>query len=100
MLTVTLSESSEAAVTITATNRVTDYWYDWRDEQVAEKDGVESSETDVVNRPLTVTTFDHLGEVTETYVIDGEGVTPSISGGVLSLPSGTSADLRAETITS
>jgi len=83
-----------------AANRVTDYWYDWRDRQVAEKDGVESSETDGVNRPLIVTTYDNLNEVTETQVYVGDGVTPSIVGGVLSLPTGTSADLRAQTTTS
>ena len=68
-----------------ATNRVTDYWYDWRDRQVAEKDGVESTETDGVNRPLTVTTYDNLNEAIETQVYDGDGVTPTISSGVESL---------------
>jgi len=82
-----------------ATNRVTDYWYDWRDREVAEKDGVESTETDGVNRPLTVNTYDNLNEVIEQQVYVGDGVTPSISSGVLSLPGGTSSDLRAETIT-
>jgi YD repeat-containing protein len=47
-----------------------------------------------------VTTYDNLGEVTETQMYDGDGVTPSISGGVLSLPGGTSADLRTQSSTS
>ena len=80
--------------------RVTDYWYNWRDQLVAEKDGVSSSESDGVNRPLTVYTLDNLGEATETQVYNGDGVTPTISSGVLSLPGGTSSDLQAETITS
>jgi hypothetical protein len=80
--------------------RVTDYWYNWRDQKVAEKDGVSESEDDGVNRPLTVYTLDNLGEVTGTQVYSGDGVTPTISSGVLSLPGGTSSDLQAETITS
>jgi hypothetical protein len=59
-----------------AANRVTDYWYNWQDEQVAEKDGVSSDESDGVNRPLTVWSYDNLGEVTETQVYSGNGVTP------------------------
>ena len=34
--------------------RVTDFYYSWRDQKVAEKDGVSSDEDDGVNRPLTV----------------------------------------------
>ncbi|OWK35000.1 Alkaline phosphatase [Fimbriiglobus ruber] len=83
-----------------AAARVTDYWYDWRDRLVAEKDGVEATETDGVNRPLTVTTYDNLNEAIETQQYVGDGVTPSIVSGVLSLPSGTSADLRTQTVTS
>jgi YD repeat-containing protein len=83
-----------------ATPRETDYWYDWRDRQVAEKDGVETTESTSVNRPLIVTTYDNLGEATETQQYDGDGVTPTISSGVLSLPGGTSSDLRAQTTTS
>jgi hypothetical protein len=80
--------------------RVTDFWYDWRDRKVAEKDGVSSSESDGVNRPLTVWTYDNQGEVTETQTYSGDGVTPSISSGVLSLPTGTSSDLQAQAVTS
>jgi RHS repeat-associated protein len=83
-----------------AANRVTDDWYNWRDQKVAEKDGVSSSESDGVNRPLTVWAYDNLGETTETQVYSGDGVTPSISSGVLNLPSGTSSDLQAETVIS
>jgi RHS repeat-associated protein len=83
-----------------AANRVTDFWYDWEDRQVAQKDGVETNETDSVNRPLIVNTYDNLNDVTEVQQYDGDGVTPSIVSGVLSLPAGTSTDLRAQTTTS
>ena len=46
-----------------------------------------------------MTTYDNLNEATETQVYVGDGVTPSISSGVLSLPGGTSSDLRAQTVT-
>jgi RHS repeat-associated protein len=80
-----------------APDRVTQYWYNWEDEKVAEKDGVSSDESDGVNRPLTVYTYDNLGEVTETQVYSGDGVTPTISDGELSLPSGIASDLQAQT---
>jgi hypothetical protein len=66
-----------------AANRVTDYYYDWRDRLVAQKSGVESNEDDGVNRPILVTTYDNLNEVTETQQYDGDGVTPQIVNGVL-----------------
>jgi YD repeat-containing protein len=83
-----------------AADRVTQTWFDWRNRAVATKAGVETSESTSVNRPLVVTTYDNLGEVTETQQYDGDGVTPAISSGVLSLPSGTDADLRAHSTTS
>jgi RHS repeat-associated protein len=81
-------------------NRETDYYYNWRNEQFAQKTGVESSETDGVNRPLTVTTYDNLGRSIETQVYDGDGITPVIVGGELLLPSNAVTALRAETKTS
>jgi RHS repeat-associated protein len=47
-----------------------------------------------------VTTYDNLNEVTETQLYTADGATPTISGGVLNLPAGISADLRAQTTTS
>src|SRR6516165_7810824 len=67
-----------------AANRVTDYWYDWRDRLVAQRSGVQASENDGTNRPIIVTTYDNLDEVTETQQYAGDGVTPTISNGVLS----------------
>jgi len=81
-----------------APNRVTDYWYDWRDRQVAMKSGVQSSESDGTNRPILVTTYDNLDEVTETQQYLGDGVTPQIVNGVLQPLS--SSLLRAQEIDS
>jgi len=83
-----------------AAAEVTEYWYDWRDRKVAEKGGVQTSESSGVNRPLTVWTYDNLGEVTEVQVYAADGLAPTISGGVLSLPSGISSYLRAQSTTS
>jgi YD repeat-containing protein len=82
-----------------AANRVTDYWYNWEDEEVAEKDGVSEDESDGVNRPLTVYSYDNLGEVTETQVYNGDGVTPTFSDDAWSFGD-ISSDLQAQTITS
>ncbi len=79
-------------------NRVTDYYYDWRDRLVAEKDGVQSSESTGVNRPITYTTYDNLDEATEVQTYDGDGVTISYSGGVPVAPS--SSLLRSQEIIS
>ena len=37
-----------------AANRVTRYWYDWRDRLVATKSGVQTSENDGTHRPIIV----------------------------------------------
>jgi RHS repeat-associated protein len=71
-----------------AANRVTDFWYDWRDRLVAEKAGVQATENDGVNRPIIVTTYDNLDEAIQTQQYAGDGVTPQIINGVLqALPS-------------
>ena len=86
--------------------RVTDNYFNWEDEEVATKSGVSEDEDDGVNRPLTVWSYDNLGEVTETQVYNGDGITPAISSGELSLPEDSYTDepaadsLQAQTITS
>lgn len=79
-----------------AADRVAETLYDWRNRTVAVKSGVETTESTGVNRPLVTYTYDNLGHVTLTQVYDGDGVTPSIASGVLSLPGGTAAKLRAQ----
>jgi YD repeat-containing protein len=78
-----------------AANRVTNYWYDWRDRQVASKPGVQSSEDTTTHRPISYPTYDNLDEVTKWQRYDGDGVTLSVSGGVPQAPA--SSLLRAET---
>jgi len=60
-------------------NRVTRNLYDWRDQVVASKSGVETTEDPSVNRPLTVYTYDNLGRTTSVAVYDGDGVALSAS---------------------
>jgi len=83
-----------------AASEVTEYWYDWRNREVAQKSGVQASESSGVNRPLTVWTYDNRDEVIETQVYAADGLAPTISGGVLSLPGGISSYLRAQSTTS
>ena len=56
-------------------NRVTQYFYDWRDRLVATKSGVQSSEDTTTHRPIIYYDLDNLGEVTATSHYDGDGVT-------------------------
>jgi YD repeat-containing protein len=65
-----------------AADRVTQTWFDWRDRAVAVKSGVETTESTSVNRPLTYTDYDNLGEVTKTRVYDADGQTPTVTSGV------------------
>ena len=81
-----------------ATNRVTQYWYDWRDRLVAEKDGVQTSEDTSTNRPITYYSYDNLDEVIEVQSYDGDGVTLTTSNGVPQPPA--SSLLRAQEVLS
>jgi RHS repeat-associated protein len=77
-----------------AANRVTDYWYDWRDRQMASKEGVQASEDTTTHRPIIYTTYDNLDEVTAVQRYNGDTLTVTPSGGVPQAPA--SANLRAE----
>src|SRR5262249_37909674 len=70
-----------------ATNRVSQYYYDWRDRLVASKDGVQASEDTTTHRPIMYYTLDNLGEVTATDHYDGDGVTITSTNGVPNAPS-------------
>jgi YD repeat-containing protein len=70
-----------------ATPRVTQNWYDWRDELVASKGGVQATEDTTTHRPIVFNTYDNLGEVTQTQQYDGDGVTITVSGGQPQAPS-------------
>src|SRR5262249_17493989 len=54
-----------------STNRVTDYYYDWRDRLVVEKQGVQGTESGDVNRPIFYTQYDNLDEPTLWQRYDG-----------------------------
>jgi RHS repeat-associated protein len=80
-------------------DRVTAMSYDWRDRQVATKQGVETSESTSVNRPITYQVMDNLGDVTETDQYDGDGLsitTDANNDGVPDQPS--SSALRAKSM--
>jgi YD repeat-containing protein len=55
-------------------DRVINYLYDFEDRQVAEKDGVQSSESDGTHRPILYNVLDNQGEILRMYQFDGDGV--------------------------
>src|SRR5262249_31952404 len=81
-----------------AAYRVSQFFYDWRDREVASKSGVQASEGTTTHRPILYTTYDNLNEAIQVQQYDGDGVTITSSGGVPQKPS--SSLLRAETDTS
>src|SRR5262249_40628901 len=83
---------------LSAADRVSQTYYDWRDRAVAVKAGVEGTESTTVNRPITYTDYDNLGEVTKTRVYDGDGVSITTTGGVPTAPA--ASLLRAQSTTS
>jgi YD repeat-containing protein len=78
-----------------AANRVSNYYFDWRDRLVASKEGVQASEDTTTHRPITFNTFDNLDEITQVQQFDGDGVTITSSNGVPQAPS--ASLLRAQT---
>jgi RHS repeat-associated protein len=80
-------------------NEVTQYSYDWRNRQVAEKQGVQSTETDDVNRPITITTYNNLNQVTQVQVYDGDGVDIPVAADISTFQSTNASLLRAQSET-
>ncbi len=83
-----------------AADRVTDYFYDWRNRLVAMKAGVEGSESTSLNRPITYLEYDNLDQRTAAELYDGDNVsiTDGNSDGVPDKPS--SSLLRARSTAS
>lgn len=54
--------------------RATRYLYDWRGRLVSTKNGVQGTEDEGTNRPLTVLTYNNLDEVTASALYDGDTV--------------------------
>jgi RHS repeat-associated protein len=75
-------------------NRLTNFFYDWRDRLEATKDGVQSTEATTVHRPILFATYDNLDKITQLQQYDGDGVTLTFSNGSPVKPSNTI--LRAE----
>jgi RHS repeat-associated protein len=69
-----------------AADRVSEYYYDWRNRVVLTKDGVQSSEDTATHRPISYNTYDNLDEVTQVQGYDGDGVAITTTGGVPNQP--------------
>src|SRR5712692_2582233 len=81
-----------------ATNRVSQFFYDWRDRLVATKSGVQGTEDSTTHRPIMYYSYDNLDEVTAVDHYDGDGVTITSTNGVPNAPS--SSLLRAHSTAS
>jgi RHS repeat-associated protein len=80
-----------------AAPRVTQYFYDWRDRQVAIKQGVQASENDGTHRPIIYRQYDNLSEVVSLEQYDGDTINITVTNGVPDRPP--AARLRAKTTT-
>jgi YD repeat-containing protein len=77
--------------------RVTQYFFDWRNQLVATKSGVQETENTATNRPISYTVYDNLRQAVEQQLYDGDQVTLSMEDGVPQAPS--ESLLRALTLT-
>jgi hypothetical protein len=67
--------------------RVTQFFYDWRDRQMATKSGVQETEDTTTNRPISFTIYDNLGQAVAQQMYDGDQVTITTVAGVPQAPS-------------
>jgi RHS repeat-associated protein len=81
-----------------SSDRVTQYFYDWRNREVAEKDGVQTTEDTSTHRPILYYSLDNLSEAVTTQHYDGDTVTLTTTNGVPQPPS--ASLLRAQLVTS
>jgi len=93
-----MTQTTQYVSSTSSENRVTQNWYDWRDRPIATKSGIATSEGDGTHRPIFFFTLDNLNRQLEIDHYDGDGITPTISGGVVSMPSGSSSALRSKTV--
>jgi RHS repeat-associated protein len=70
-----------------AADRVTQNFYSWRDRLVATKHGVQASENDGTHRPILFYEHDNLSQIVAVDQYDGDGVTITITGGIVNKPS-------------
>jgi YD repeat-containing protein len=73
----------------TAANRVTNYYFDWRNRLVATKSGVQGTEDPSTHRPIIYNTYDNLDEVTKVQQFDGDNWTITTTNGVPDAPPST-----------
>ncbi|MCI0463316.1 MAG: hypothetical protein L0Z62_40735, partial [Gemmataceae bacterium] len=81
-----------------AADRVTQFWFDWRNRLVVTKGGVQGSEATDVNRPLAYIEYNNLDEVVVQEQYDGDNVSVTTTNGVPDRPS--SSLLRAKSTAS
>jgi RHS repeat-associated protein len=70
-----------------AVARVSQSYYDWRDRQVASKNGVQASEDNTTQRMINYSDLDNLGQATAVSQYDGDGVTITFTSGMPNKPS-------------
>ncbi len=70
-----------------ADDRVTAFYYDWRNRLVAAKNGVQGSENTGVQRRIAYNEYDNLDQVTAVTDYDGDNVSITSSNGVPNAPS-------------
>jgi YD repeat-containing protein len=80
-----------------AANRVNQFYFDWRDRQVASKLGVEGTESTSLNRPIYYTEYDNLNEAIAEEQYDGDNVTITMTNGVPDKPSSSLRRSRSTT---
>ena len=84
-----------------AANRVTAYAYDWRNRLVATKAGVEANESTSLNRPVTYTEYDNLGQAIVSEQYDGDGLSITADANTDGVPDRPAASaLRAKSVMS
>jgi hypothetical protein len=69
-----LTQVTDHVDTSSSDDRVSRFLYDFRDSVVAEKDGIQTTETDGAHRPITYYVLDNQGEAVRSYLYDGDGV--------------------------
>jgi RHS repeat-associated protein len=94
------TQTTQFPDSVAADQRVSQYSYDWRDRQMARKDGVQGTEDATTHRPIYLSTLDNLGEVVASDRYDGDGFSVPIgSDGVPYIPAAYANRLRAHRTT-
>jgi hypothetical protein len=76
-----------------APDRVSQFAFDWRDRQVEEKSGVQTTEDTATHRPILYTVYDNASEVVEQDSYDGDTVQLATLGSTSGVPNAPSSSL-------